>query len=123
MGTAVTPHRVALYKLELSNVTMVGVDEIASRLGHRYVTMFLSLQRKQKPVIFAVPGCGKDSIKDEDHTPNQVSAFEDLIAAQSATADAWAIKETLSWNQKASTHREGDGGFMSAPALQSASET
>lgn len=41
----------------------VGVDEIVSRRGHRYVTVFLDMQRKQKPVVFAVPGCGKDAIK------------------------------------------------------------
>jgi len=52
-----------LGELDLSNVATVGVDETASRRGHRYVTVFLDMQRKQEPVIFAVPGCGKDAIK------------------------------------------------------------
>ncbi len=52
-----------LGELDLSNVATVGVDETASRRGQRYVTVFLDMQRKQEPVIFAVPGHGKDAIK------------------------------------------------------------
>jgi len=52
-----------LRELDLSNVVTVGVDETASQRGHRYVTVFLDMQRKQEPVVFAVPGCGKDVIK------------------------------------------------------------
>jgi transposase len=175
-----------LGELDLSSVAMVGVDETASRRGHRYVTVFLDMQRKQEPVIFAVPGCGKDAIKafsaflashggdadnvvevvcdmspaflsgvtehlpkaevtvdwfhivqtftkrldevrkkerreqkhpkslrwallksleNENHTPKQVSALQELVADQSATADAWVIKEKLGWIQKAPTPR------------------
>lgn len=175
-----------LGEMDLSNVSTVAVDETASRRGHRYVTVFLDMQRKQEPVIFAVPGCGKDtikafsaflaahggdadnvvevvcdmspaflsgvteslpkaevtvdwfhivqtftkrldevrkkerreqkhpkslrwallkSLKNENHTPKQVAALQELVADQSATADAWVIKEKLSWIQKASTPR------------------
>ncbi|NOG31681.1 ISL3 family transposase [Halomonas sp. TBZ9] len=175
-----------LGELDLSNVTMVGVDETASRRGHRYVTVFLDMQRKQEPVIFAVPGCGKDTLKafsaflaahggdadnvvevvcdmspaflsgvteflpkaevtvdwfhivqtftkrldevrkkerreqkhpkslrwallksleNEHYTLKQISALQELVADQSATADAWVIKEKLTWIQKASTPR------------------
>src|SRR5690554_1619979 len=52
-----------LGELDLSNVATVGVDETASRRGQRYVTVFLDMQRKQEPVIFAIPGHGKDTIK------------------------------------------------------------
>ncbi len=52
-----------LGELDLSKVVTVGVDETASRRGHRYVTVFLDMQRKREPVIFAVPGCGKDAIQ------------------------------------------------------------
>ncbi|MDZ7851940.1 MAG: ISL3 family transposase [Halomonas sp.] len=52
-----------LGELELSCVATIGVDETASRRGHRYVTVFLDMQRKQEPVLFAVPGHGKAAIK------------------------------------------------------------
>ena len=49
--------------LDLSKVEAVAVDETASRRGHRYVTVFLDMQRPEDPVIFAVPGRGKATIK------------------------------------------------------------
>jgi len=172
--------------LDLSSVTTVGVDETASRRGHRYVTVFLDMQRKQEPVLFAVPGHGKAAIKafsaflaehggntdnvvevvcdmsqaflsgvaehlpraevtvdwfhivqtftkrldevrkkerreqghpkslrwallksldNENLTPKQLAALQELVADQSATADAWVIKEKLRWIQKAPTPR------------------
>ncbi|WP_404415619.1 hypothetical protein [Vreelandella aquamarina] len=45
-----------LGELDLFNVAMVGVDETTSRRGHGYITVFLDMQRKQAPVIFADPG-------------------------------------------------------------------
>ena len=175
-----------LGELDLSKVATVGVDETASRRGHRYVTVFLDMQRKQEPVVFAVPGCGKDAIKafsaflathggdtnnvvevvcdmspaflsgvteylpkaevtvdwlhivqtvtkrldevrkkerreqehpkslrwallknleNENLTPKQLAALQALVADQSATADAWVIKEKLRCIQKAPTPR------------------
>ncbi|WP_087721083.1 ISL3 family transposase [Salinicola salarius] len=175
-----------LGELDLSNVATVGVDETASRRGQRYVTVFLDMQRKQEPVIFAVPGHGKDTIKafsaflaahggdpdnvvevvcdmsqaflsgvaehlpkadvtvdwfhivqtftkrldevrkkerreqghpkslrwallksldNENLTPKQLVALQELVADQSATSDAWVIKEKLRWIQKAPTPR------------------
>lgn len=175
-----------LGELDLSNVATVGVDETASRRGQRYVTVFLDMQRKQEPVIFAVPGHGKDaimafsaflaahggdpdnvvevvcdmsqaflggvaenlpkaevtvdwfhivqtftkrldevrkkerreqehpkslrwallkSLENENLTPKQLVALQELVADQSATSDAWVIKEKLRWIQKAPTPR------------------
>ncbi|GGW43038.1 ISL3 family transposase [Halomonas sp. 141] len=175
-----------LEQLNLSNIAAVGVDETASRRGQRYVTVFLDMQRKQEPVIFAVPGHGKEAIEafhaflvahggdpdnvvevvcdmsqaflsgvaehlpmaevtvdwfhivqtftkrldevrkkerreqghprslrwallksldNENLTPKQLAALQELVTDQSATADAWIIKEKLRWVQKASTPR------------------
>ncbi|MGQ7247655.1 transposase [Halomonas sp. V046] len=55
----------------------VGVDETASRCGQRYVTVLLDIQRKQGPVIFAVPGHSKDAIK----------AFSAFLAAHGGDPD------------------------------------
>ncbi|HBN61099.1 ISL3 family transposase [Vreelandella aquamarina] len=175
-----------LGELDLSNVATVGVDETASRRGQRYVTVFLDMQRKREPVIFAVPGHGKEAIEafsaflaahggdpdnvvevvcdmsqaflsgvaeylpkaevtvdwfhivqtftkqldevrkkerreqghpkslrwallksldNENLTPKQLAALQELVADQSATSDAWVIKEKLRWIQKAPTPR------------------
>ena len=66
-----------LEQLDLSRVATVGVDETASRRGHRYVTVFVDMQRKQEPVVFAVPGHGKDAIK----------AFSAFLAAHGGHRD------------------------------------
>jgi transposase len=171
-----------LGELALTGVTSAGVDETASRQSLRYVTVFLDMQRQQEPVIFAVPGRGKDaiepfsaflaahggnrdnvvevvcdmsqaflsgvavhlpkaevtvdwfhimqtftkrldevrkkerreqgypkslrwallkSLENENLTPKQLAALQELVADQSATADAWIIKEKLRGIQKA----------------------
>ncbi|MBT8764479.1 ISL3 family transposase [Desulfohalobiaceae bacterium Ax17] len=53
----------ALSKLDFSSVTAVGLDETSSKKGHNYVTVFIDLDRKDRPVIFATPGKGKDCLK------------------------------------------------------------
>lgn len=51
-------HVLAAYRqLDFSDTTCIGVDELASRKGHNYVTIFADLIAKR--VLFAVPG--KDS--------------------------------------------------------------
>jgi transposase len=47
----------AYRQLDFSSSTCIGVDELASRKGHNYVTVFADLIKKR--VLFAVPG--KDS--------------------------------------------------------------
>ncbi|CAO0820548.1 hypothetical protein DFAR_1690003 [Desulfarculales bacterium] len=49
----------ALSKMDLGGVKAVALDETASKRGHNYVTTFIDLNRKQKPVIFVTPGKGK----------------------------------------------------------------
>ena len=53
----------SMTKLELSALKAFGVDETQSRKGHRYITVFIDLDRKECPVVFAVPDKGKDSLK------------------------------------------------------------
>src|ERR1019366_4222868 len=40
-------------------VRAVGLDETASKRGHNYVTVFIDMDRRDKPVIFVTPGKGK----------------------------------------------------------------
>jgi len=49
----------AVAALDLSAVRAVGLDETASKRGHNYVTVFIDMDRRDKPVIFVTPGKGK----------------------------------------------------------------
>ena len=46
-------------RLDLGRLKAVGLDETASKRGHNYVTVFIDLDAKQKPVVFVTPGKGK----------------------------------------------------------------
>lgn len=52
----------AVAGLDLSGVRAVGLDETASKRGHNYVTVFIDMDRRDKPVIFVAPGKGKACI-------------------------------------------------------------
>ncbi|CAO0822339.1 hypothetical protein DFAR_2960008 [Desulfarculales bacterium] len=52
----------AMSKMDLAGVKAVALDETASKRGHNYVTVFIDLNHKQKPVIFVIPGKGKSCL-------------------------------------------------------------
>ena len=52
----------AVQKLDLSNLKALSLDETKAKRHHRYVTVFVDLDRKEKPVVFATPGKGKDTV-------------------------------------------------------------
>jgi transposase len=49
----------AVAALDLGAVRAVGLDETAAKRGHNYVTVFIDMDRRDKPVIFAIAGKGK----------------------------------------------------------------
>jgi transposase len=53
----------AMAGLDLSGVHGIALDETASKRGHNYVTVFLDMDRATRPVIFTVPGKGKECLK------------------------------------------------------------
>jgi transposase len=53
----------ALARMDLSGLKAFSLDETKSRRGHRYITVFIDLDRKEKPVVFATPGKGKKTLK------------------------------------------------------------
>ena len=52
----------AVAGLDLGRLKAVGLDETASKRGHNYVTVFIDLDAKQKPVVFVTPGKGKETV-------------------------------------------------------------
>ena len=53
----------AMNRLDLSSLKALSLDETKSRKGHRYVTVFIDLDRTEKPVVFAVAGKGKQTLE------------------------------------------------------------
>ena len=53
----------AVAQFDLSQLKAIGLDETASKRGQNYVTVFIDMERKSEPVLFAVPGKGKETIK------------------------------------------------------------
>ena len=52
----------AVARLDLGRLKADGLDETASKRGHNYVTVFIDLDAKQKPVVFVTPGKGKATV-------------------------------------------------------------
>lgn len=53
----------AMNQLDLSEVSGIGIDETSSGKWHQYVTVFIDLDRKERPVLFATPGKGKETVE------------------------------------------------------------
>ena len=49
-------------RIDLTRVKAIGLDETAAKRGQTYVTVFIDLDRKHKPVVFVTPGRGKDTV-------------------------------------------------------------
>ena len=54
----------AMADLDLSELKAFSLDETKIRKGHKYITVFIDLDRKEKPVVFATPGKGKKTLKE-----------------------------------------------------------
>ena len=54
----------AVAAFDLSAVQAIGLDETASKRGHNYVTVFIDMERRDKPVLFVTPGKGKETVKE-----------------------------------------------------------
>jgi transposase len=53
----------AMSKLDLSSLVSFGLDETSAKKNHKYVTIFIDLDRESQPVVFATPGKGKACLK------------------------------------------------------------
>jgi transposase len=52
----------AMNLLNLSSLIGLGLDETACKRGHKYVTVFVDMDRESRPVIFATEGKGKQCL-------------------------------------------------------------
>jgi transposase len=50
----------AITALNLKSLKAIGLDETASKRGHSYSTVFINLDRSDKPVVFETPGKAKE---------------------------------------------------------------
>lgn len=71
----------AMNRLDLSSLCGLGLDETASKRGHNYVTVFVDMDREERPVIFATPGKGKETLNEfvrflEEHGGNPATVLE-----------------------------------------------
>ncbi|OLN30023.1 Mobile element protein [Desulfovibrio sp. DV] len=53
----------AMQRLDISGLEAFGLDETACKRGHRYVTIFIDLDREERPVIFVTEGKGKETVR------------------------------------------------------------
>ena len=53
----------AIARLDLQALKAFSLDETKSRRRHKYVTVFIDLDRVEKPVVFATPGKGKETVR------------------------------------------------------------
>ena len=105
----------ALLTMDLSALKAIGLDETASKRGHNYVTVFIDMDRSDKPVVFATPGKGKQTVKDfraflEEHggqadnvlevvcdmSPAFLAATQEEFPEASVTVD-WCHPKGLRW--------------------------
>ncbi|MCC6465471.1 MAG: ISL3 family transposase [Planctomycetes bacterium] len=70
----------AVSQMDLGHVKAVGLDETAGKRGHNYVTVFIDMERKEKPVLFVTPGKGKDTLaKFRQHLERQGGKAERVL--------------------------------------------
>ena len=67
----------AVARLDLARVSALGLDEMASKRGHNDVTVFIDLDRTQKPVVFVTPVKGKRCL----------ARFRDFLVSHGGEAD------------------------------------
>lgn len=53
----------AMRGVDISRLEAFGLDETACKRGHRYVTIFIDLDREERPVISVAKGKGKETVR------------------------------------------------------------
>src|ERR1700693_3145117 len=82
----------AVERLDLRKLAAVGLDETAAKRGHTYVTVFIDLDRSEKPVVFVTPGHGGSADRIAEVVCDMSGAF---IAAVGESFENAAV--TVDW--------------------------
>jgi len=112
-----------LSTMDLGGIKAVVLDEATSKRNHNYVTVFIDLDRKRKPVIFATLGKGQDCLvqfrrflrEHGSHHDNIAEVVCDMSPAflaaigESLFPSANVTKEMLRWIRKAASVRAAQG--------------
>ena len=70
----------AMEQIDLGGLEAFGLDETASKRGHRYVSVFIDMDRDTRPVVFAVEGKGKEAVRQfEAHLRKRGGAPERVL--------------------------------------------
>jgi transposase len=70
----------AMRQVDLSGLEAFGLDETSSKRGHRYVTVFIDMDRETRPVVFAVEGRAKEAVRQfKNHLCEQGGASERVL--------------------------------------------
>ena len=82
--------KTAMNSLDLGSLKAFSLDETKSRKGHRYITVFIDLDRTEKPVVFAVAGKGKHTLKAfNDHLIDHGGKAEQVVEVVSDMSGAF----------------------------------
>ena len=80
----------AMNAIDLSGLKAFALDETKSRKGHRYITVFIDLDRTEKPVVFAVAGKGKQTLQTfKDHLIAHGGKAEQVVEVVSDMSGAF----------------------------------
>ena len=53
----------AMAAIDLSGIEAIGLDETLSKKRHKYIMVFVNLDREDNPVVFATSGKGRECLK------------------------------------------------------------
>ena len=106
--------KTAMNRLDLSSLKAFGLDETKSRKGHRYITVFIDLDRMEKPVVFAVAGKGKQTLKAfKNHLVDHGGKAEQVVEVVSDMSGAFISGVNVTDRLKGATDDRVNGATKS----------
>ena len=89
----------AVEQFDLRTLQAFSLDETKGRKGHRYITVFIDLDRGDRPIVFATPGKGKKTITEfKTFLENKGGSADNVVEVVADMSNAFivGIKEHFS---------------------------